>query len=57
MCCDGLSDWTEPNLIFDTIIQIGPESAINQMFLHAKDISLKTNGMFDDITAIALLWK
>ena len=54
MCCDGLSDWIEPDAIVSAISEKGIKDGIDTLIRQAKDTSLSSNNYYDDITAIAL---
>jgi serine/threonine protein phosphatase PrpC len=54
ICCDGLSDWIDPETIFKTLENNGIKNGINELIPRAKEISLADHNSYDDITAIAV---
>ena len=54
MCCDGLSDWVTPENILTALNEYGIENGVQNLVSNAKELSLRNDNYYDDITAIAI---
>ncbi len=56
LCCDGISDWISKEEIIECIIEEGLESGIEKLILESKEIAIKRQDYYDDLTGIAIKW-
>ena len=54
-CSDGLSDWIEPEQMFERIGKQKIDTAVDELITSARDIALSKQNYYDDISAIAVI--